>query len=193
MTTPDTLRQQIREQVKKAIQRQKLDSGRLHQADTLTRTQSITIPLRIANQSQLELLTQLSKRLALSPALLNMVNAGLLSFDLKIDGALTESSSVVTARGTSAMDATTAINPATCCASCKEGKSCECQADGCQLHPHSHPNDTPELSGVVGEKLVKTLASGVQAVRLNPKAVLTPLGKEALRKRGITVHRGANT
>jgi hypothetical protein len=193
MTTPDTLRQKIREQVKKAIQRQKLDSGRLHQADTLTRTQSITIPLRIANQSQLELLTQLSKRLALSPALLNMVNAGLLSFDLKIDKALSESLSVVNPSGHSAMDATTAIDPATCCASCKEGQSCECEKDGCPLHVQSHPTDTPELSGVVGEKLVKTLPSGIQAVRLNPKAVLTPLGKEALRKRGITVHRGANT
>ena len=193
MTTPDTLRQQIREQVQKAMQRHSRNSAQTHPAVSSTSAQFITIPLRIANSSQLDLLAQLSKRLALSPALLNMVNAGLLSFDLKIDKALSESLSVVNSSGHSAMDATTAIDPATCCASCKEGQSCKCEKDDCPLHVQSHPKDTPELSGVVGEKLVKTLPSGIQAVRLNPKAVLTPLGKEALRKRGITVHRGANT
>jgi hypothetical protein len=43
---------------------------------------------------------------------------------------------------------------------------------------------------VIGEKLLKTLPPSVKTVRLHPKAVMTPLGKEALRKRGITIERG---
>ena len=46
------------------------------------------------------------------------------------------------------------------------------------------------LKGVIGEKLLKTLPPSVKTVRLHPKAVMTPLGKEALRKRGITIDRG---
>ena len=42
-------------------------------------------------------------------------------------------------------------------------------------------------------QLLKTLSPSVKTVRLHPKAVLTPLGKEALRKRGITIDRGAKT
>ena len=90
--------------------------------------------------------------------------------------------------GTSAMAATTAIDPAACCSSCKAGKACECKGDTCGLH--DHPADVPELKGVIGEKLLKTLSPSVKTVRLHPKAVLTPLGKEALRKRGITIDRG---
>jgi hypothetical protein len=86
------------------------------------------------------------------------------------------------------MAATTAIDPAACCSSCKEGKACECKGDTCDMHDHKE--DVPELKGVIGEKLLKTLPPSVKTVRLHPKAVMTPLGKEALRKRGITIERG---
>jgi hypothetical protein len=123
----------------------------------------------------------------------------LLRFDLRVDaaamGAVTNAVPVektVTATGTSAMAATTAVDPAACCSSCKEGKACECKGDACGLHDHL-ADAIPELKGVIGEKLLKTLAANVKTVRLHPKAVLTPLGKEALRKRGITIDRGAKT
>jgi hypothetical protein len=90
---------------------------------------------------------------------------------------------------TSAMAATTATDPAACCSSCKAGKACECKGDTCALHDHP-AEDIPELKGVIGEKLLKTLPPSVKTVRLHPKAVMTPLGKEALRKRGITIERG---
>jgi hypothetical protein len=89
------------------------------------------------------------------------------------------------------MAATTATDPAACCSSCNAGKACECNSDTCELHDHT-AKDVPELKGVIGEKLLKTLLPSVKIVRLHPKAVLTPLGKEALRKRGITIYRGAN-
>ena len=96
---------------------------------------------------------------------------------------------VVPLRVGTAMAATTAIDPAACCSSCKEGKACECKGDTCDLHDHKA--QVPELQGVIGEKLLKTLPASVKTVRIHPKAVLTPLGKEALRKRGITIDRGA--
>jgi hypothetical protein len=95
--------------------------------------------------------------------------------------------------GASAMAATTAIDPAACCPSCKEGKACECKDAHCDLHAHKADEAVPELKGVIGEKLLKTLPLSVKTVRLHPKAVLTPLGKEALRKRGITIDRGSKT
>ena len=73
---------------------------------------------------------------------------------------------------------------------CKAGKACECKGDQCELHAHQAADDAPELKGVVGEKLLKTLPLSVKTVRLHPKAVMTPLGKEALRKRGITIEQG---
>jgi hypothetical protein len=160
---------------------------------------AVVIPLRLGSPQDTAVLTQFFQRLAASPALLKMADTGLLRFDLRVDaaamGAVTNAVPVektVTATGTSAMAATTAVDPAACCSSCKEGKACECKGDACGLH--DHPADAiPELKGVIGEKLLKTLAANVKTVRLHPKAVLTPLGKEALRKRGITIDRGAKT
>jgi predicted metal-binding transcription factor (methanogenesis marker protein 9) len=81
------------------------------------------------------------------------------------------------------------VSPKLLTGACKAGKACECKGDTCELHDHS-AEDIPELKGVIGEKLLKTLPPSVKTVRLHPKAVLTPLGKEALRKRGITIERG---
>jgi len=149
--------------------------------------QGVVVPLRVGTAAQAHALTELFKRLAASPALLQAAQSGLLRFDMRVDEAAVKA---VAASGASAMAATTAIDPAACCSSCKAGKACECKGDQCDLHAHQAANDIPELKGVIGEKLLKTLPPSVKTVRLHPKAVMTPLGKEALRKRGITIEQG---
>jgi ketosteroid isomerase-like protein len=148
--------------------------------------QGVVVPLRVGTAAQAHALTELFKRLAASPALLQAAQSGLLRFDMRVDEAAVKA---VAASGASAMAATT-IDPAACCSSCKAGKACECKGDQCELHAHQAANDIPELKGVIGEKLLKTLPPSVKTVRLHPKAVMTPLGKEALRKRGITIEQG---
>ena len=157
--------------------------------------QGVVVPLRVGTGAHAQALTELFKRLAASPALLQAAQSGLLRFDMRVDEAAVQTvaaaapaSAPHAAPATSAMAATTAINPAACCSSCKEGKACECKGDTCDIHDHKE--DVPELKGVIGEKLLKTLPPSVKTVRIHPKAVLTPLGKEALRKRGITIDRG---
>jgi len=156
----------------------------------------VVLPLRVGSAADAQALTELFKRLAASPALLLAAQSGLLRFELRVDDAAATAvaaeppAAASAASGTSAMAATTAIDPATCCASCKAGKPCECQGDQCDVHDH-HNGYVPELQGVIGERLLKTLPPGVKAVRLHPRAVMTPLGREALRKRGITIDRGA--
>jgi hypothetical protein len=152
-----------------------------------TGPQGVVVPLRVGTAAQAHALTELFKRLAASPALLQAAQSGLLRFDMRVDEAAVKA---VAASGASAMAATTAIDPAACCSSCKAGKACECKGDQCELHAHQAANDIPELKGVIGEKLLKTLPPSVKTVRLHPKAVMTPLGKEALRKRGITIEQG---
>lgn len=146
----------------------------------------VVVPLCVGTAAQAAALTDLFKRLAASPALLQAAQSGLLRFDMRVDEAAVKA--VAASGGASAMAATTAIDPAACCPSCKEGKACECKGDTCELHDHKA--QVPELQGVIGEKLLKTLPASVKTVRIHPKAVLTPLGKEALRKRGITIERG---
>ncbi len=158
--------------------------------------QGVVVPLRVGTAAHAQALTDLFKRLAASPALLQAAQSGLLRFDMRVDEAAVKAVAAAApapqaAAGTpatSAMAATTTIDPAACCSSCKAGKACECKGDTCELH--DHPEDVPELKGVIGEKLLKTLPPSVKTVRLHPKAVMTPLGKEALRKRGITIDRG---
>jgi ketosteroid isomerase-like protein len=151
--------------------------------------QGVVVPLRVGTAAHAQALTDLFKRLAASPALLQAAQSGLLRFDMRVDEAAVKAvASAGSSGGASAMTATTAIDPAACCSSCKEGKACECKGDTCDMHDHKE--DVPELKGVIGEKLLKTLPPSVKTVRIHPKAVLTPLGKEALRKRGITIDRG---
>ena len=151
-------------------------------------SQGVVVPLRVGTGAHAHALTDLFKRLAASPALLQAVQSGLLRFDMRVDEAAVKAVAAA-APVTSAMAATTTTDPAACCSSCKAGKACECKGDTCALHDHP-AEDIPELKGVIGEKLLKTLSPSVKTVRLHPKAVMTPLGKEALRKRGITIERG---
>jgi hypothetical protein len=156
-----------------------------------TAPQGVVVPLRVGTGAHAQALTELFKRLAASPALLQAAQSGLLRFDMRVDEAAVKAvaAAAPAAPVTSAMAATTATDPAACCSSCKAGKACECKGDTCALHDHP-AEDIPELKGVIGEKLLKTLPPSVKTVRLHPKAVMTPLGKEALRKRGITIERG---
>jgi uncharacterized protein (TIGR02246 family) len=147
----------------------------------------VVVPLRVGTATQAAALTELFKRLAASPALLQAAQSGLLRFDMRVDEAAVKA--VAASGAASAMAATTAIDPVACCSSCQAGKACECKADRCDRHDHQE--NVPELHGVIGEKVLKTLPAHVKTVRIHPKAVLTPLGKEALRKRGITIDRGA--
>ncbi|WP_090045986.1 nuclear transport factor 2 family protein [Limnohabitans sp. 2KL-27] len=153
----------------------------------------VVVPLRVGTAAQAAALTDLFKRLAASPALLQAAQSGLLRFDMRVDEAAVKAvaASAGASGGASAMAATTAIDPAACCPSCKEGKACECKDEHCDLHARKAGESVPELKGVIGEKLLKTLPASIKTVRIHPKAVLTPLGKEALRKRGITIERGA--
>jgi hypothetical protein len=159
--------------------------------------QGVVVPLRVGTGAHAQALTELFKRLAASPALLQAAQSGLLRFDMRVDEAAVKAVAAVAPAphataghsANSAMAATTAADPAACCSSCKAGKACECKGDTCDLHDHP-AEDIPELKGVIGEKLLKTLPPSVKTVRLHPKAVMTPLGKEALRKRGITIERG---
>jgi ketosteroid isomerase-like protein len=155
--------------------------------------QGVVVPLHVGTAAHAQALTDLFKRLAASPALLQAAQSGLLRFDMRVDEAAVMAVAAAApapapAPATSAMAATTATDPAACCSSCKAGKACECKGDACDLHDHKE--NVPELKGVIGEKLLKTLPPSVRTVRLHPKAVMTPLGKEALRKRGITIERG---
>jgi hypothetical protein len=156
-----------------------------------TAPQGVVVPLSVGTGAHAQALTELFKRLAASPALLQAAQSGLLRFDMRVDEAAVKAvaAAAPAAPVTSAMAATTATDPAACCSSCKAGKACECKGDTCALHDHP-AEDIPELKGVIGEKLLKTLPPSVKTVRLHPKAVMTPLGKEALRKRGITIERG---
>jgi len=159
--------------------------------------QGVVVPLRVGTGAHAQALTELFKRLAASPALLQAAQSGLLRFDMRVDEAAVQAVAAVAPAphataghsANSAMAATTAVDPTVCCSSCKAGKACECKGDTCDLHDHP-AEDIPELKGVIGEKLFKTLPPSVKTVRLHPKAVMTPLGKEALRKRGITIERG---
>lgn len=184
----EVLREQIRAQVRQAVQRRLAPAAA---EPVAAPRRAVVVPLHVGSAQHTAALTELFKRLAAHPALLQMVQAGLLRFDLRADpAALQPGSNPPAAVATSAMAATTAIDPAACCSSCRQGKACECEGDRCDSH--AHPTAAvPELQGVIGERLIKTLATGVKTVRLHPRAVLTPLGKEALRKRGIAIDRGA--
>lgn len=144
---------------------------------------AVTLPLRLRSPADAHTLTELLRRLAASPALMQASRAGLLRLDLQVDAPDVSGA-------TSAMAATTAVDPAACCSACQQGQTCECTGPQCQLHAKGA---SAVLEGVVGERQVKALAPSVKTVRLGTKAVMTPLGKDALRKRGISIERGDKT
>lgn len=193
----EALRERIREQVRQALSRAvapAVSTSAVSAAPAAPAQQgAVVVPLRVGSPQDNAVLAQLFQRLAANPALLQMADAGLLRFDLRVDASALRAKGGPGGASTSAMAATTAIDPATCCESCKAGKACECEGPDCKLpHTHTHSPAAAQLAGVIGERQVKALAAVVRTVQLQPGAVLTPLGKEALRKRGITIDRGAH-
>lgn len=190
---PETLREQIRAQVRQALQGRPAPAPAARpdvaQQDTALRS-PVRVPLHLRSAQQATALTELFRRLAASPALLQLVQTGWLRFDLRADpAALQETGSAPAAGAAPAMTTPAAPEAATCCASCRSGKTCACQGD--HGDAPAPADDVPELKGVIGERVLKTLAPTVKTVRLHPGAVLTPLAKDALRQRGIAIDRGA--
>ena len=84
-----------------------------------TGPQGVVVPLRVGTAAQAASLTDLFKRLAASPALLQAAQSGLLRFDMRVDEAAVKAVAAAGGvSGASAMAATTAIEPAACCSSC---------------------------------------------------------------------------
>lgn len=142
----------------------------------------VCVPLRLSCDGDLAVLAELVRRVAASPALAAAQAAGLLRFELSIDPAL----------------AAAAISGA-CCDDCARGENCRCEgapaaAPAALTAPTAPPTPptpsagvTPVLRGVVTERDVKALPAACRLVGTAPHAVLTPLARDALRQRGITV------
>lgn len=127
---------------------------------TQTAGVGVLMPLRLGSSVDAPMLANLFRRVAASPALAQAAAAGLLRFDLRLD-------------------LTGDTESTNCCGGC-----------AAQAAPPVAPSAVPELKGVITERGVKSLDKTVQQVRLGPGAVLTPLGREALRQRSIRVVRG---
>jgi hypothetical protein len=133
---------------------------------------AIVIPLRINGPQDMHLLTQLFKRLAASPALSQAAAAGLIRLDVAL--------------GQSAL--------AACCEPCQAGAqdACTCASSGQNptcASDRSDPSCAPptELTGLVSEKSVRKLGPQVRQVTLSASAIVTPLGRDELKRRGITL------
>jgi hypothetical protein len=195
-TATPALREQIRAQVRRALAQGLAASARPAAATPSAPAvigaahggAAVIVPLRVSSASDSQALTELIKRLGASPALLQATQNGLLRFDLRVDAAMAASPTQATQPAPSAP---ASAPSADCCDACKAGKTCACGEQGCDHAAAAPAPQAPLLEGVVSEKRIKSLAAGVKSVRIHPKAVLTPLGKEALRKRGITIDRGA--
>ncbi len=134
----------------------------------------VVVPLKLSHPDDLKVLGELLRRVASSPALAQACAAGLLRFELCIDAA-------AAAAGPAAPAA------AACCEACARGEPCGCA--GGDASPAPVPATvTPLLRGVITERDVKALPAGCRVAGVAPRAVLTPLARDALRQRGITVH-----
>lgn len=176
----ESLRQAVRAQLQTALAKRQATST---SGSAASGTRALVVPLRLRHVNDAQTLTQLFKRLAANPSLLQMVDAGLLRFDLQVDAAV--------AQALGNADATP--QAVACCGRCAGGQSCE-GGSAMQSDPGASASaaraPVPLLKGVVSERQVNVLASTVQSIRLDPRAVLTPLGREALRKRGIAIEKG---
>lgn len=183
----DQLRQAIRGQLQAALaRRQARSTTSSANAAQAADGSAVVVPLRLSCAEDVLTLIPLFKRLAALPSLLQMVEAGLLRFDLQVDAAVAQS-----------LGSSNGVPVPACCGSCQSDQICQAAetvpaTSSCGATPGSAAT-APILKGVVGERQVKALTLTVQAVRLDPKAVLTPLGKEALRKRGIAIEKGGAT
>jgi hypothetical protein len=165
----DSFRAQVRE----------LLAGRQHSATQGAEVgRGICVPLRLSGDRDLAVLAELIRRVAASPALAAAQAAGLLRFELSIDPAMPPA-----AVGAGAQPARAA-----CCDDCARGDVCRCDGTRAAAPIAPSPAMTPVLRGVITERDVKALPADCRVVSTAPRAVLTPLARDALRQRGIAVH-----
>lgn len=136
---------------------------------------AVVVPLRLGSQQDAATLADILNRVARSPALSQAAKAGLLRFDLRLD--LPDDTGVSN------------TNERSCCNSCQDGKACECSDSAAPFSPlpSPAPSSATEIKGVVTERMVNGLATAVTQVVLGKGAVLTPLGRDALKRRHISI------
>mgnify|MGYP000979717576 CR=1 FL=1 len=136
----------------------------------------LCIPLRVSSAASWAVLADLIQRLAASATLAAAHDAGLLRFELRIDNAM---AAAVLPVGNAAS------SERNCCEPCLRGETCSCQTNS---RPAAASMVTPLLRGVITERDIKALPDGCLLVGIAPRAVLTPLARDALRQRGIAFH-----
>ena len=137
----------------------------------------VCVPLRFSDAGDLDVLANLIQRVAASPALASASAAGLLRFELSIDPSI-------------ALGSERGLGKPVCCDDCSRGGSCSCKSGQSQPVP---PLATALLRGTVTERDVKALPENCRQVGAEPRTVITPLARDALRQRGITVHKSKET
>ncbi len=133
---------------------------------------ALVVPLKITTSDDAGVLMDLLRRVAASPALALASAAGLLRFELSVDPA--------------------ALSGA-CCGACLQHGTSGCATSAAQAPQAESAVATPApasplLRGVITERDVLALPAGCTTVGLVPRSVLTPLARDVLRQRGITVH-----
>lgn len=166
----------FRAQVRELLARRSSTHGADEPAKGATGTKSLCVPLRLSGSDDLAVLADLLRRVAASPALAAANAAGLLRFELIVAPEM----SVISAASTAAMPA-----KASCCEDCANGKPCRCEVSSGSTSTAAAA--TPLLRGCITERDIKALPADCRLVGTAPRAVLTPLARDALRQRGIAV------
>lgn len=143
----------------------------------------VCVPLRLSAPGDLEVLAELIRRVGASPALAEACATGLLRFELSISAAMA-SATAAPAPPLTPAPAPSSLSSPTCCTACSRGEACSCLATG---GAPAGPTATPWLRGCITERDIKALPADCRLVRTAPRAQLTPLARDALRQRGITV------
>lgn len=160
----EALRSQIRSLVQTRMQ---VQSHKPQATESSTASSAVVIPLRLYGPEDMHLLTQLLQRLAASPTLSQAAAAGLVRLDISVgQGALVA-----------------------CCEPCQTGSkaSCSCSTSAPKSVESAPSAAAAELSGLVSEKSVRKLGANIRQVSLAAHAVLTPMGRDELKRRGISL------
>ncbi|MBL8341539.1 MAG: hypothetical protein JNL30_08725 [Rubrivivax sp.] len=141
------------------------------------RAKGVCVPLRLSGAGDLDVLAELIRRVAASPALAAANATGLLRFELSVAPAMVAPAA---APGSAAP-----AQPA-CCDDCARGEPCRCAP--AQGNHFAAATATPLLRGCITERDIKALPADCRLIGTTPRTVLTPLARDALRQRGIAVH-----
>jgi hypothetical protein len=136
---------------------------------------AIVVPLQINSAQDLHLLTQLVQRLAASPALAQAAAAGLIRLDIAVgQGIFAACGEACQAEAPAALETT--------CACPAPGQAAAASPDG-----STAAAPAAELAGLVSEKTIRKLSLHIRQVTLAANAIVTPLGRDELKRRGITL------